>query len=430
MAIIETDSPEIEKHLQKLVELVGEAGGWVHPQTKIESFDGNLCVKIDGPLPQGRQFIKLPMQALLNTESLNITLKNDEFTIAPDKDTPISKMQLELAEAKLSLYNLTGKAKWYKDNCFWLKISAYPQLLDKILEARGTNQRFEEYKKKVVGGLKGKELDEFVAYGFIKQRVLGHKDVESQQAQRSIMPIIDYLNHHHLGTSFSFSNPDNVQAKGPNILSVAVSQPIVNSQECYAHYTPLDALDSYLSYNFIEEWAPYVRSIPVEFEVEDIGKIVIRGMGNVLNRNKMNAKIADLRIFMPIQVEKEQDGVRTLSHLVIPSVNKASALRRTLGILINNFAKEKMDNRAVLSRVIKAEEVIIGRNIAYYRELKDFAAGLIADKGSSQVLEDIKHIADLQLIKLYKYGTEQPAAAAPSAARSQAAQKAAQAKNA
>ena len=79
MAIIETDSPEIEKHLHKLVELVGEAGGWVHPQTKIESFDGNLCVKIDGPLPQGRQFIKLPMQALLNTESLNIGLKNDEL---------------------------------------------------------------------------------------------------------------------------------------------------------------------------------------------------------------------------------------------------------------------------------------------------------------------------------------------------------------
>lgn len=423
MAIIETDSPEIENHLHKLVELVGEAGGWVHPQTKIESFDGNLCVKIDGPLPQGRQFIKLPMQALLNTESLNIGLKNDEFTIAPDKATPISRMQLELAEAKLGIYNLTGKAKWYKDHCFWLQISDYPELLDKILEARGTNQRFDEYKKKVVGGLKGKELDEFVAYGFIKQRVLGHKDVESQQARRSIMPIIDFLNHHHQGTSFSFSNPENIQAKGPNILSVAVSQPIISSQECYAHYTPLDALDSYLSYNFIEEWAPYVRSVPVEFEIEDVGKIVIRGLGNVMNRNKMNAKIADLRIFMPIQVEKEQEGVRFLSHLVIPSVNKANALRRTLGILINNFAKEKMDNRAVMSRIIKAEEVIVSRNITYYRELKDFVSGVIKDKGSTQVLEDIKRIADLQLIKLYKYGVNQPAETVKAPAPAPTAQK-------
>lgn len=408
MAIIETDSPEIEKHLHKLVDLVGEAGGWVHPQTKIESYEGSLSVSMDGRMPQNRRFIKLPMQALLNTENLNIQIKKNAFTFDPDKDADIPKAQYELAEAMLGLYNLTGKMDLFKQNCFWLHMSDYPELLDLLLSARATNDRFEQHKESMKKGLKGKALDEFVCKGFIKQRVLGHKDVESQQGRRSIMPIIDFLNHHHKGAAFSFSNPENKQEKGPNILSVSVVQPVVNSAECYAHYSPLDSLDAYLSYNYVEEWAPYVRSVPVEFEVEDLGRVSIKGLGSIMNKNKLNAKIADLRIFLPVLAEKRSDDLKVLSHLLIPSFEKPQALRRSLGIVINNLAQDKkMDKNAIMARVIKAEEAILEKNLEYYKSLKDMASQIIDKKGSAQVLEDIKYIADLQIIKLSKYGVDQ-----------------------
>ena len=406
MCVIESNNPEIQKHLEHLVALVRESGGWIHPYTKIESFDSDLRVLIEGRLRQDEKFIKLPMRALLNTEKLNIKLIGDEFSCAPDEDAGISKIQRDLADAMLNLYNLTGKAKWLRENSFWLGMADYPELFDKILATRSVGKALQERRDMVVKGLKGKALTDFIGENFIKTRVLGHKDIDTDITNRSIMPVIDFLNHHWSGSGFSFSNPKNEQEKGPNILSVQVRQPFQNSNECFAFYTPMDCLDTLFSYNFVDEEAPFVRSVPIELEVEDIGKIVIRGMTNTMNKNKLNKKITDIRAFIPIQVEKSPDEhTKILSHLLVPSLQKPLALRRTLSILISNFSGNKMDTQAVTARTLKAEEEVIAKNLAVYTDIRNDIKQVIAEKGSTPILAQLNRSMDLQLIKLNKYGS-------------------------
>lgn len=404
MAKIEADNREIEKALIGLDKAINENGGWLHPDLVMKCHDdGNLSIEIEGVKP-GEKIIKLPADLLLPVKKLEITLKDGAFDFTVPNKNALIPVQHELAELKFNLYNLTHKAKYHEETNFWLSIGVQPDILDYIVSARTLGDNYTKLRDSAHKGFEGMDIEEYVCSDFIKSRVLGFKNkTASGEGKKSvgkgphvIMPVIDFLNHHWRGSQFQ-----NDQKSSQVGLAISCRQPIEGSNECYASYRPMDALDSFINYGFMDEYAPFVRSVPMEIQVPDLGRIVIKSRINLFNSKKLVKQAQDLRMFLPI-MQKSYDII-TASHLLIPTEGSPMALRRVLGILIARLVGEDLDRKRAMEFIRNAERTIIEQNIEFYDGLLKKVQESREEGDDQAALDVAENLAALQKRKIEGY---------------------------
>ncbi len=398
MAIIKTDNPEIEKQLQKLEKLVEEGGGGTHSELVIHDRGGSLSIETKEPMAIGKEIIRLSRDILLPADQYEVTVKNGEFIVDFPKHSNLSTLQKKLTECMMALYSLTDKVSLHQELSFLLSIAPYPNLLELLGQGRFFGKRFNESSEKVKKGLEGEALNHFISDTFLKTRHLGYEDHIRASSVSILMPIVDFLNHHWSGATFNVGI-----GVRPGDLSVLAQQVVEGSLECYAFYGIMDAFDTLIRYDFVDTNAPIIRSIPMELEVPDIGLIRINSLQGALKQKKLGKEVADLSRFMPAMTLNKKEKTLSVTHLIIPVGSSPKALRRVLYLFLYNLIGEEPEKGLFMTWVREAERQIIEENKDYYEDILKMVKKLETEKGTSDGLERVGHLAETQLEKLSTY---------------------------
>lgn len=395
MAIIDSDSPDIQKSMERIYDLVKNNGAKLHENLAMVSKSGELHVEIRGPGKENDLIIDIPDDLLISTKNLSWSLNGDALECDTSNDS-LSSTQKSIAEEITTLYNLTDKIKWHKKSCPWLILRPYQDVIDHLFDNPDSFQHKGPYIEYLKGKSDTKEED-FICDSFIKTRGLGRKDPENKDYDQKIMPVVDYMNHNYHGSPFSFTVPKDGKAN----LRLFNRQPYLHSRECFAFYNRLDSLDCYFNYMFADADVPFVRSIPMTLDIEKVGQLQILGLSGMISAKKVPSQLKDLKHFMP-QLTRPDDNKMQISHLLISNFPAPHAMRRVLRTVIGNLCDWSLSHREIIDLTYKYERVITEKNIEYYDRLLSLIDGY-TDNADIENLGELKRACRLQRVKLDKY---------------------------
>ena len=407
--IIISDNAAIEKNLHFLQDTIESHGGFLDADLVIRCENGALSIEKMGPVNHGKPLIAVPGELLLPAEKMGLGVKNDELFCTPEKGI-LSDIQYKLSETMIEIYNLTGKIKAHRASCCWFAMHDTTDALEKLLTARTLDDTQQQLLAFAKDSHKQKRDDynQVLCDTYIKTRSIVHKKKHDDgediiQFADKIMPIIDFFNHHSEGAPYNFDTGYDTTATDREFLQIRDKRPMSFSNECFAFYNRMDALDSYVGYGFPDIHAPYVRSVPCTIEIPGTVKIVVHSIAFSRHKSTLPKNNTGLQFYIPGTVKSDEDTLE-ITHLFIPTSKAApNALRRVLQLLITNRSAfvRTLSTREIRECVLEAENKIIDENIRFYQNLvADLADRARAEIGSARTIQDI---ATLQLNKLYKY---------------------------
>ncbi|MCB1531884.1 MAG: hypothetical protein KDJ35_03340 [Alphaproteobacteria bacterium] len=398
MTIVRADNPALEKHLTNLVDLVEQGGGGTHSDLVLQSENGNLQIYTDKEMKPGREIIRLSRAVLLPADQYEIGVQGSDFTVNFPANSRLSELQKNIAQCLIEIYNETNKVELHKKYSFLLSLAQDQELLDRLMKGRVFPDKHKAWIKEIQGAADEATINDFVSTSFLQTRFLGYSDKNRMGNVSVLMPIVDFLNHHWVGSGFSVG-------KGTRIgdLTVHNSQPFEDSRECFAFYGPMDAFDSLIRYDFADTSAPVVRSIPIELDVPHGGKLRIAALVGAVNSKKLMESIADLHRYLPVMNYIREENTLKASHIFIPVGSSKHAMRRVLSVFLKNFMHYQgvdIDKEVGDDWIKASERKIIQANIDYYEDLKAFAQTRSSD---SLAVQSAVSLAQSQLEKLKKY---------------------------
>ncbi len=251
---VETDTLSIRNLLHELIRLVEREGGHVHPDICFRERDGSFSVVLrNTSSPTDVPLFDLPGNLLLPIQAHQWRISGD-LLYAPETLETFSPIQKELLDLQVALYNESGKIQWIRQYLPGVVLSAFPELLVAV------QTLFPSFLETPVTE----------AEAFLQTRTLGHRRLfgteASPQPASVLMPLVEFLNHSRQGAAYQ------TQHGG---LRVRVAQ-LEGANECVACYGKRrDVLDLLLHYGFLDLQNPLVACVPVECEVEGLGRVSI-----------------------------------------------------------------------------------------------------------------------------------------------------------
>lgn len=409
MVHIISDNPGIEKYLKQLESLISEGGGGLHSDLLIKSEDGNLAVETAEEMRPGREIIRLTRKVLLPEDQYEISCDGHEFSVSHPDGCLLSDLQKKLLDVMVGLYNETDKARIYQRDCVYLTLRKHPALKDIVFEGREVLKHVEDWEARFDGNEDEQAvLHDFLAKGFLKTRFLGYSDMVRSTSVSILMPVVDFLNHNWSGASFNVS-----QNMRQGDLMVDNRQCVSGSRECFAFYGTMDAFDTMVRYDFPDLGAPVVRSVPLDLDFFDHGKIRISANTGGAYRKELPKSIAFLRKIMPNFLEPTQEQERegvilNLSYLFIPG----AALKAPLAMVrVLNHALKHLCERAEITISDKdrsvwvrdAEQKIVAANVSYYARMKAVLDDALRSDPDNAVLKSFQAVVDNHKDKLSAY---------------------------
>jgi len=378
---IESDSIAMSQALRSLVALCEKSGAKFHPALTIQYHNGDL--RVTCKIPVNGQFALLNKSSLISVKSEYFYLNNNKLLLKENAETGWSGLQHDIAEVMFSIFNDCNKIKQTKNTSFWLTKDEHKELCAHISFARNIELDDKRFLNK------SKSQDEqaqAIIESFFNSRVLGLSN-GGQEKQRVIMPVIDYLNHHWQGSPFNYQALD-----APDYLSVDCVQPVTKSDECFAFYSAMDGLDSYVKYGFADLNAPVVRSVPLDINLKNVGTLHISGYISKSVQQKSLGNFGNIPKQVPQIGEVIEGKYIKLSHIFIPGPNTPYAMQRILAALIRRVCIKRLDEQTLKSIIRLCEEKIINTNIEFYQKLKTLTASSI-----------LSELAEHQLAKIHLY---------------------------
>lgn len=405
MVKIVADTPDLENIIRLLTKTVTDNGGWLNDNLIIVARDRELSIQAKA-IERGAPLIKITREMLIPMNKIELSIKNDAFHWHIPKPDMWDPVERAVTDITFEMFNLGNKAKFHKDNNFWLQMSNHIDTLDIMMAARTQGPKLKKMMAITRNKFVDTDINAYLCDDFIKSRVLGVKAPKTNITTHAIMTIIDFMNHHSNGAPFGTHDEG---------VSVACAQPLENSQECFAYYRPMDPFDTLTHYGFVDQSPNFVRSIPVTIQIPKLGRIAIKSRGDLLNQKKLAKQVQDLGFFMPV-IEKTYDIV-SASHIYIPGDSAPHALRRVLGVLIGRLARKNMSREDCMVILRDVERQIIEENKQFYENLLVHLDQKTEDLKTCSMLRNVKTMANLQLnnIKNYKCLDEYNATAARNA---------------
>ncbi len=357
-----SDNSKIEAMLWDICAFLERNDGVINPEIEILNKNGETSIFASDEL-SGEYILRVPHELLIPYDAFDLDVEGRDIVIE-HYDKNISKNQLQLFDMILTLYNETGKFSRHLEACPWLSFNKTPDIINHFFAAREGDDI--NLIKQIIDD--PEFFNELALITLFKNRLakcrLHSKQAEAQQI---LMPVIEFLNHHPRGAGY-----DNLYNKNGGHMAVKASISEENSQECFACYGRLDAMDTYLHYSYIDQNTEFVRSVPVNIELRDIGTISVRAFNISVPANQIPEHMHDLGFYFPrIQVDHSKKQAQ-LSHMFIPQDNALFSLRRILKFIIQ-LLQPDISKKACLEAIGISELKIIESNLSYYEELKSMA---------------------------------------------------------
>ena len=294
----------------------------------------------------------------------------------------VPDQQSRVLELMLALYSHTNKIHQYLDCSPIVAFESYPELIDILNQGSGTSLRVPDENRH----------DYLLQLFFVARR---YQDLHDQRLK--LLPFVDLTDHHAYAEPFKpvtgVANPYIEVSKRP--VQGAKGQLLVS-------YGVMDALDSFVSYGFVDFSAFFIRSVPFLFEYKGV-KFKIRRddvMSGQLPSSDWSFSNPDARFYASKAMFDDLNQL-TINYLLVPNVNHSEACDEVYKRYFLLAEKQlglkagEINNQHCLEEFRRK---IVASNRDYYRSLsacaKQYVAGesSLAVKGLAQLL---KHQAKL-----------------------------------
>ena len=274
---IASDQPATTALLREIAHLCAAHGAQWHPQLQVEVIEG--AMRLLAPPETTGALISLPTELLLPIEAAQWSGSADALQLL-QPPPGATAVQRELLQLHVELYNATGKVPWWSSQHPARLVAASAHVAAALAPLKPGH---------------GHKLERSAAEGFLATRSFGWKPSPDQGDRGPVlMPLIDLLNHHHMGAPYAISD---------GAMRIKAAQ--AGGFECFAHYGHRrDVLDLALHYGHCDHSTPFAHSAPLEITVEGVGTIRVEHQG----------QRAPVHPLDPPRVTLEPDGLR-LSHL-------------------------------------------------------------------------------------------------------------------
>lgn len=325
-----------------------------------------------------------------------MALEGQNFVINPDNGS-LTSLHIELAENVVEAYNLTGRPAFHTGECVWIRYRAAPDLLEDLLKARTLNP---EQKERLNFTRQTRDCEDeatFVCGTYWQSRVLGRKSEQSGLVVPMAMPFVDYLDHHYAGSPYGTPRTD---ADEP-VLSIRNHRPFPSASTLYACYGMYDALDTFITYGFIDTEAPIVRAVPMTIDLGQGKSLEVGAMTAAKISAPLNAYLKDLQAYSPMVTFDDKKKLN-VSHLLIPVINAPHALRRILRSLVHTaFSEDEKSPQYIVDLTYRTEREIVENTIAFYKTTLTRIQS--REEAPEDLVTDAARLCKIQLAKLYKY---------------------------
>jgi hypothetical protein len=382
MVAVDADNRDIRRVLEKLVKLSTSCGGAFSHDTILRCKKGSLSIASRGG-DEG-VFIRLPLKSLPRFDHYQFSQQRDEIVLAGWSEAA-APAHFDMVDALVELYNLCGKMALHRATSAWLFLAEQPELLPLIAEGRD-----DPMVRATTGRLMKGYVGDLALDTFLMTRHIGIDNVSR------LMPVAELVNHS--ARAHPFYLPPRSEGGG-----VAVRRkrfPDRYGDECFVCYGAFDSLDSWLIYNFVEERADFVRSVPVEVALPGIGTIGVHARFGSPVPPGLSAEPEDLQAYLPQVLSKTADRI-DISFLLIPA-KRSQVLRRKLLWVIDQLAPGNPQAEALAA---DAEKQILDKNWAYYETLRKRLQGIeLKSPAKNPLLDSLNSLCALQLGRLIEYG--------------------------
>ncbi len=274
---IASDQPATTALLGEIAHLCAAHGAQWHPELQVEVAQGSL--RLLAPPSNRGELITMPTELLVPIAGARWAESTEELQLL-EPPPSASAVQQELLQLHVALYNATGKVPWWSSQHPARLVDASAHVAAALAPLKPGH---------------GHKLERSAAEGFLATRSFGWKPSPDQGDRGPVlMPLIDLLNHHHMGAPYAISD---------GAMRIKAAQ--AGGCECFAHYGHRrDVLDLALHYGHCDHSTPFAHSAPLEITVEGVGTIRVEHQG----------QRAPVHPLDPPRVTLEPDGLR-LSHL-------------------------------------------------------------------------------------------------------------------
>ena len=384
---------KVEETFGMLCQLITDNGGFIHEELIIEQKERSVTVRVPSSVEDNAIIIKLPRPLLLPYAKFNIDIQDNQY-ILNDCDESITPLQRELMEHMLALYNLTDKFAEHREISILQLIHKDPDVIKWILGARDPASRL------LIDDMGRQDFEDTLKKSFFKTRVIGirSEDPDVSEKEQCLMPLVDFINHHFKANIF------NLPADMHSDLTIMKSTPVDGSDECYVRYSNLDALDSLLNYDFPDEHALFVRSVPLKVELENVGVCEIKSNLSHVKHDvaQLPGALKGLGMYLPQIAANDVTKTFELSFLMIPQAGAPKSMRRILAAGLGMIAPTASPDQ-VLGYVAALEKQVIRHNIIFYNDLREKLDNHQRVVGCEVLYDRIYQMIDFQIGNIRKY---------------------------
>jgi hypothetical protein len=378
------DNPKIEQALGKICQTIVDNGGYIDPNISVSYQNDVFSVCKTGEITVPHA-IKVPHSLLIPYQAFDLDIEDGRIVVASYKDH-VTALQLQMFKDVLALYNETPLLKNHYESNPWLHYQRHPQIIALLLRGR-TGDALAVIRKMLTDP---DYKDELALFTFFKKRLaFARTDARSSDVTEVIMPVIEFLTHHPQGGQYQ-----NVYEGASNVgfMCIDAQAPVENSVTCHASYGAIDALEGYLNYGFISEYASFVRSCPLQIEIDGLGTLAINANNIIEPIDGRPEHLKNLGYYLPrIHYFDDLKLVR-LSHLIVPGVNAPHSLKRVLREAVLAF-DETLNDAEIAAYVKDIEQQLIEKNLDFYSEL----TSLIDFSSASSILaRDLERVISHQ----------------------------------
>ena len=384
---------KVEETFGTLCQLITDNGGFIHEDLIVEQKGRSVTVRVPSSVDENAIIIKLPRPLLLPYAKFNIDIEGDQY-ILRDCDDSITPLQRTLMEHMLALYNLTEKFSEHREISLLQLIHKDPDVIKWLLGARDPASRL------LIDDMARQDFEDALKRSFFKTRVIGirSEDPDVAEKEQCLMPLVDFINHHFKANIF------NLPADAHSDLTILKSTPVDGSDECYVRYSNLDALDSLLNYDFPDEHALFVRSVPLKVELENVGVCEIKSNLSHVKHDvaQLPGALKGLGMYLPQMAANDVAKTFELSFLMIPQAGAPKSMRRILAAGLGMIAPDASQDQ-VLSYVAALEKEVIRHNIIFYNNLREKLDKHSRSQECEVLYDRIYQMIDYQIANIRKY---------------------------
>lgn len=356
--------PKTVKVIENLLMALESMGAKFHAGLSIIETHGEVSVQCSLKISKPTTFMEVPFQCMPLKSDYRYSLDKNGTLNASVKKTAVNPSATPIMKLLVEFYNVTNKISKWKSSFPLFKLAGHHQLIAKLLKAKGTNSKYHGYyfsaehlisEEAIINSFFGSRV-----FNFNKDNFRGITKKFKKKSMEGFIPVIELINHRMGATGF-------LTDKTKQSMMI-VAQPGDADQEVFVQYNLDDPLITFLTYGFVDLLAPWIYSVPMEFQTPHGLRIILSNAVSPASAKTLPEDMRSIAQYIPGHVERKGDVV-FLSSLIIPGSEHIHTLKAVILHILSKVDFEGcLINNKILNQEAEFMEIqLIERNYDYWK---------------------------------------------------------------